>query len=209
MPPTRPIPPTWNVTVVAETGSTNSDLIAAAAAGQAHRSVLVAGHQTAGRGRLDRTWDAPPGSNLLMSILLRNVDGADATKRVGLAALEAARRAGVNATLKWPNDVLVDDRKLAGILAQAGGSGDQAFVVVGLGLNVRWAPDGAACLGADHDPADVLADVLDAYDALPASLAERYRASLATIGRRVRVERPADSIVGDALDVLPTGELVI
>ncbi|HAP74918.1 MAG TPA: biotin--[acetyl-CoA-carboxylase] ligase, partial [Acidimicrobiaceae bacterium] len=79
-------------------------------------------HQTAGRGRLDRRWDAPPGSNLLVSMLFRSMPTvpAELTWRVGLAACAAAEGvAGVSPTLKWPNDLLLGDAKLAGILAQA------------------------------------------------------------------------------------------
>src|SRR5690606_25135064 len=81
-------PPGWLVTSVAETGSTNADLLAAAATGAPDRTVLVTDHQTGGRGRLDRRWDAPPGTNLLVSILFRSVPRfpADLTHRVGLAA---------------------------------------------------------------------------------------------------------------------------
>ena len=121
------------------------------------RSVLVADHQTAGRGRLDRRWDAPPGANLLVSLLFHEVpeDPGELTRRVGLAAVDACRETtGVDAVLKWPNDVLVGDRKLAGILAERTATGT---VVVGLGLNVGWAPPGAAKLGPDVDPLDVLA----------------------------------------------------
>ena len=115
----------WTVEHVATTGSTNDDL-AAAADRLPDRSVLVADHQRAGRGRLDRRWDAPPGSNLLVSMLFRHVPDppGELTRRVGLAALEACgRTAGVRAGLKWPNDLVVDGAKLAGILAERVPSG--------------------------------------------------------------------------------------
>ncbi len=201
-------PPGWRVRWVTETGSTNADLLAVADSAP-DRSVLVADHQSAGRGRLDRRWDAPPGANLLVSILFRDVpdDPGELTRRVGLAAVDAvASVAGVRARLKWPNDVLLDDRKLAGILAQRAGNG---AVVVGIGVNVGWAPDGAAALGHRHRPADVLAALLIAYDALPADVHPHYRAALATIGQRVRVELPADEIVGTAIDVEADGRLVV
>ena len=98
------------------------------------------------------------------------------TRRVGLAAVDACRQvAGVEVALKWPNDLLVDDRKLAGILAERDAAGS---VVVGIGLNVGWAPDGAARLGDGIDPLDVLRALLTAYDALPADVDGRYRAAL-------------------------------
>jgi BirA family biotin operon repressor/biotin-[acetyl-CoA-carboxylase] ligase len=108
--------------------------------------------------------------------------------------------------LKWPNDVLVGDRKLAGILAQRSAAG---AVVIGLGLNVRWAPDGAARLGADLAPLDVLRALLDAYDRLPDDIADRYRRTLATIGRAVRIELTDGTLAGTALDVETDGRLVV
>jgi BirA family transcriptional regulator, biotin operon repressor / biotin---[acetyl-CoA-carboxylase] ligase len=197
------------VTRVALTGSTNTDLLAAAAAGAPDRSVLVADHQTAGRGRLDRRWEAPPGANVLMSVLFRQVPQhpTELTHRLALAAAAACRRvAGVEAVLKWPNDLLVDDRKLAGVLAQRAPEGS---VVVGLGLNVRWSPAGATWLGEQFDPVEVVHEVLVAYDELPDDVGDLYRASLATLGRRVRVEVPAGVIVGRALDVADDGRLVV
>jgi BirA family biotin operon repressor/biotin-[acetyl-CoA-carboxylase] ligase len=192
---------------VAETGSTNADLLAVADRA-ADRTVLRADHQTAGRGRLDRRWDAPPGTNLLVSLLFTDVPGhpSELTRRVGLAIVGAARRvSGVAATLKWPNDVLVDDAKAAGILAQIAPDG---AVVVGAGVNLRWAPDGAARLG-DVEPGAFLAAVLEAYDGLPDDISDRYRSVLSTIGRRVRIERPMDAIVGTAVDVDEAGRLTV
>jgi BirA family transcriptional regulator, biotin operon repressor / biotin---[acetyl-CoA-carboxylase] ligase len=206
--PPRAWPPGWTVEHVAETGSTNADLLAAAAS-RPDRSVLVTDHQTAGRGRLDRHWDAAPGTNLLVSLLFHDVPehAGEQTRRVAVAAVDACREvAGVTATLKWPNDLLVGDRKLAGILAERSASGS---VVVGLGLNVRWAPDGAARLGPDIEPLDVLRALLAAYDGLPADITSRYRRELATLGRRVRIELADGSLDGTATDVEPDGRLVV
>jgi BirA family biotin operon repressor/biotin-[acetyl-CoA-carboxylase] ligase len=202
-------PSGWLVEHIAETGSTNADLLSAAADGAPDRTVRFADHQTAGRGRLDRVWTAPPGSNLLVSMLFRSVpdDPGELTRRVGVAAVDAARAvAGVSAVLKWPNDVLVGEAKLAGILAQRAADGS---VVVGMGLNVGWAPDGAARLGDGITPAEVLRAVLVAYDGLPDVIDARYRESLDTLGRRVRIELPADELVGTAIDVDPDGRLVV
>lgn len=206
---------TWHVTVVDETGSTNTDLLDAAAAGAPDRSVLRARHQTAGKGRLDRQWIAPPGANLLVSLLFREVPANphELTQRVALAAVAACPEiASVTPRLKWPNDLLLDGRKLAGILARAGGaSRDNApdYVVVGLGLNVGWAPDGAARLGEQFDPADVLAALLAAYDRLPSDITGLYHAGVETIGKSVRVELATSTVVGRALDVLADGRLVV
>ncbi len=219
-------PPGWDVRHVDETASTNADLIAAVKAGAAwDRTVLAADHQTAGRGRLDRRWEAPPGANLLVSFVVAPVPAvaAEATHRLGLAAVAAAKRFlgerwVCDVGLKWPNDVLLDDRKLAGILAQR--VPDHDAVVVGLGLNVRWAPDGAAALtsldadtAAGHpvDPPTLLLAVLEELDALPADIGARYVDSLLTIGRWVRVEMPsgADALYGRAVGVDAAGRLVV
>jgi BirA family biotin operon repressor/biotin-[acetyl-CoA-carboxylase] ligase len=212
----REWPPGWHVGVVDETGSTNADLVVAARAGARDRTVLCARHQTAGRGRLDRRWEAPPGANLLVSLLLRDVPEHphEVTQRVALAARSAVRSlAGVDAALKWPNDLLVDGAKLAGVLAEsvAGPSGIEA-VVVGLGLNVGWAIPGAARLD-DHaeglDPLEVLAAVLRAYDDLPREIVGMYRAALATLGTLVRIERAQGDLVGVATDVCRDGRLEV
>jgi BirA family transcriptional regulator, biotin operon repressor / biotin---[acetyl-CoA-carboxylase] ligase len=199
----------WTVWHVRVTGSTNTDLIDAAAAGAPHRTVLVTDHQTAGRGRLDRRWDAPAGANLLVSILFREVPDPPValTHRVGLAVVDAVRDvAGMAASLKWPNDVLLDGRKLAGILAQRVPDGP---VVVGLGLNVGWAPDGSARLDIGATPGTMLAGVLTAYDALPDDITHRYRDALSTLGAAVRVELPNGSLEGRAVDVEADGRLVV
>jgi BirA family biotin operon repressor/biotin-[acetyl-CoA-carboxylase] ligase len=205
--------PTWNVQVVAETGSTNTDLLEAAAAGAAHGTVLRALHQTAGRGRLDRRWDAPPGANLLVSILFRS--GADRphrlTQRVAVAAAIACERvAGVSPTIKWPNDLQVDGAKLAGMLSQAGGrAGHVDYVVVGLGVNVSWAPPGAARLPDGVDPGVLLDALLAALDEIGDQHDAEYRRRLVTLGQRVRVDRHQDSVVGVAVTVLDDGRLVV
>jgi BirA family biotin operon repressor/biotin-[acetyl-CoA-carboxylase] ligase len=134
---------------VTETGSTNADLLAAAAEGAAEGLVLVADHQSAGRGRLDRTWVAPPGSSLLVSVLLRPQLAPEAlfliTAAAGVASVEAvAEVAGVACGLKWPNDLVATgapaaDRKLSGVLAESVLSdGGVEALVVGMGLNVNW-----------------------------------------------------------------------
>jgi BirA family biotin operon repressor/biotin-[acetyl-CoA-carboxylase] ligase len=141
---------------IAATGSTNADLLAAAADGAEEGLVLVAEHQTAGRGRLDRRWEAPPGASLLVSVLLRpTLEPDDAfllTTATGVSAVAACQDvAGVLAGLKWPNDLVVvadgldrdhlDGRKLGGILAEARLAADRLdAVVIGMGLNVNWPP---------------------------------------------------------------------
>jgi len=111
---------------------------------------VVAEHQRAGRGRLGRRWEAPPGRNLLVSILLRPSMPAEqrhlCTAVVALAAAEACRRvSGVDPDLKWPNDLVVGTGKLAGVLAEVVGAEPDPAVVVGIGVNCGWpAPDDAS-----------------------------------------------------------------
>jgi BirA family biotin operon repressor/biotin-[acetyl-CoA-carboxylase] ligase len=206
----------WHVSEVAETASTNADLLEAAAAGAPDRSVLRTDHQTAGRGRLDRRWEAPPGANLLVSILFRAVPEhpGELTRRVAIAAVDACRAlTGADVVLKWPNDLLLDGRKLAGILAQIAADGS---VVVGLGLNVAWAPDGAATLAdagaAAVTPRELLVALLTAFDDLDDrgdDVDARYRERLATLGARVSVELPDRVVEGTATGVEPDGRLVV
>jgi BirA family biotin operon repressor/biotin-[acetyl-CoA-carboxylase] ligase len=174
------------------TGSTNADALELARDGAPEGVVVVADHQTAGRGRRSRRWLAPPGASLLVSVLLRppaTVSGA-VTMAVAVSMSDAvAAVAGVEAGLKWPNDLVVDDRKLAGILAEADWPAGAAMsagwrapaahervpVVVGVGVNVSWpAPsdvDEVAStatalnwLGADVDRADLLVAFLTRLD---------------------------------------------
>ena len=206
--PPRPWPPGWTVDHVAETGSTNADLLATATS-RPDRSVLVADHQTAGRGRLDRRWDAPPGTNLLVSLLFHDVpeDPGDLTRRVGLAAVDACREtAGVTAVLKWPNDVLVGDRKLAGILAERTRRGRWWS-----GSASTWAGRRRArpSSGRTSIRSTFSSALLAAFDRLPADVTARYRQTLATLGRRVRIDLVDGVLDGTATDVDPDGRLVV
>ncbi len=209
-------PKRFTVTFVAETGSTNADLLVAGAE-LADGTVLVADRQTAGRGRLDRSWESPPdqagvgteptGLNLLMSTLFRVAPpmAHDLVRRVAIAAARACERvADVSPSLKWPNDLLLGDKKLAGILAQAGGD----FVVVGIGLNVAWAPAGAACLPVGSRD-QVLRALLEEFARLPSDISREYRERLGTLGRNVRVELVSGTFVGRAIDVTADGGLIV
>jgi BirA family transcriptional regulator, biotin operon repressor / biotin---[acetyl-CoA-carboxylase] ligase len=198
--------------------STNRYLLECAAAGEPEGVVAVADEQTAGRGRLDRSWVAPPGAALLVSVLLRPRLPADRLHLVTLAAALAAidavtALAMVDARLKWPNDVVIGDRKLAGILAESDGAG---ATVVGMGLNVRgdWFPPEleATATACDVDRDELLSAWLRAFDLRLDSLdgvLRDARANSATLGRRVRVELTHESFEGVARDLTPEGYLVV
>jgi BirA family biotin operon repressor/biotin-[acetyl-CoA-carboxylase] ligase len=141
-----------------ETGSTNERARALAAAGAPHGALVTAGSQTAGRGRHGRRWLAPPGSSLLLSLVLREHDPL-LSLRAGLAVADLA---GASAMVKWPNDVLLEGRKLAGVLIE--GRPQEGWSVLGIGVNVSL------------DPAD-----------LPSELRERA----ATLGRTAAQLEPA------------------
>jgi BirA family transcriptional regulator, biotin operon repressor / biotin---[acetyl-CoA-carboxylase] ligase len=200
---------------VAETASTNADALALARDGAPEGIVVVADHQTAGRGRRSRAWVAPPGGSLLLSVLLRpraTVAGA-VTMAVAVAMAEAVSSvAGVEAGLKWPNDLVVDDRKLAGILAEAdwpAGSTmsagwrapaphERLAVVVGVGLNVSW-PSLAA--GDGDGPAEPgLADLADTATALNWLGAEVDRVDLLVAFLRRLDARYGQMVASDSPD---------
>lgn len=166
---------------LAEVTSTQDELARLAAAGAPEGTVVTATHQTGGRGRRGRTWWDAPGDSLLVSVLLRPAIPAAAAPALSpvaaVAVAEAvAAVAGVKAGIRWPNDVLVGERKLAGILAEAAvdGAGRVEHVRLGIGLNVNQtafpAPvrDVATSLrlvtGSAHDGARVLTALLAALD---------------------------------------------
>ena len=217
-------------------GSTNSYLLEEARRGAPEGVVVVADHQTAGRGRLGRRWEAPPGTGLLVSVLLRPVLEPDrlhlCAAVVSLAAADACSQvAGVAPALKWPNDLLVLGRKVAGVLAESdpaapGGPPGSVAVVVGVGCNVDWPgppeADGAALSEAAGRPVDrdaLLGALLDALAARRADLddpagrartADELRRRSATLDSPVRVERAgAPPLVGTAVDLTPEGHLVV
>lgn len=223
---------------VGETGSTNRDLLDEAARGAAEGLVLVADHQTAGRGRLDRTWTAPSGASLLVSVLLRPDLAPDRlfllTLACGTAAIEGVEEVtGVRLGLKWPNDLVVADgplldRKVAGILAESHVASGGIAVVVGMGLNVDWPTELPADLAATAASLDRLAPVVERSDVLRAwlraydrwldrlvddggvdELLDAVRSRSATIGRRVRVELADGSFEGVAGGIDDDGALIV
>ncbi|OBF20048.1 biotin--[acetyl-CoA-carboxylase] ligase [Mycobacterium kubicae] len=216
--------------VVEQTGSTNADLLARAAAGaDIDRSVLIAEHQTAGRGRHGRGWSAAPRAQITLSVGVRVDDVPPAawgwlTLAAGLAVVDAvATETTVEAGLKWPNDVLAGGGKLAGILAEVA----QPYAVIGIGLNVTQAPQEVEGAGAtslldqgvtapDRDLlvrrllrelAERIAGWRQARGA-DAQLMADYRARSLTIGSQVRAELPGGRrLVGIARDIDDHGQL--
>jgi len=223
-----------SIEAVASTGSTNADLLAR---GGREGQVLVAERQTAGRGRAGRTWVSLPGTSLTFSVLLRPASVPPAARGwlpllTGVAVAAAVRSAaGVAAVLKWPNDVLVGERKLAGILAEQTPAGDA--VVVGVGLNVATrsaalpvSPTGLPATsllveGADVAREKLLIEILSslereylAFRANPdparCGLLAAYRAACGTLGRAVRVELPAGRVLtGTAENIDANGRLLV
>ncbi|TMD27629.1 MAG: biotin--[acetyl-CoA-carboxylase] ligase [Chloroflexi bacterium] len=161
-------------------------------------SIVVADHQTAGRGRMERRWEAPPGTSLLVSFVLAP------SRLLSLAAgVAAAEACGPDVRLKWPNDLLLDDRKLGGILVEA----TPHKAICGIGVNLTWAPEGAAMLERPRE--EVLARLqkqVARWTAAPGELVlRRWRELSATLGRRVRI----DGTEGMAEDLGPNGELIV
>jgi BirA family transcriptional regulator, biotin operon repressor / biotin---[acetyl-CoA-carboxylase] ligase len=223
------------IEAVPQTGSTNSDLIERATAGALEGLVLVAEEQIAGRGRLGRAWVSPPGTALTFSVLLRPA-GLPVTRRgwlpliAGIATATAVREAsGLDARLKWPNDVLIGNGKVAGILAETTGDA----VVIGIGANVSTTPADLPAGPGGLRPTSLLAegvtiereDLLIAilremgarYEAFRAKLSPEscgllaeYRDLSATLGKNIRVDLPGSAnVAGVATGVDPDGRLLV
>lgn len=172
------------------------------AAGLPVGSVVVADNQTAGRGRHGRTWVAPPGSGLFATFVLP--PGPLVVFAAGVAAAEAC---GQDVRLKWPNDLILDDRKLGGVLAEV--RGEKALV--GIGINLSWAPEGAAMLGEERDV--LLERLLPAVErwaaAEPEAIIAHWRELSWTLGQLVRVELGGEVVEGVAEDIAPDGALLV
>ena len=189
--------PRWRAELVEETTSTNADVAERFRGGEREGLVLVAEHQTAGRGRLGREWVSPSRSSLIVSFLLVPED-VPAERwpwlplLTGVAAAAAVRRVtGVQVDLKWPNDVLADGQKLAGILLERVDHGGSAAAVVGIGINcaqtaeelpVPEATSLSIVTGAPVDRSELLAALLE-------ELAARYDEWRSGAGLRARLSR--------------------
>lgn len=206
-----------------ETDSTNRIASEWAGQGAPEGSLVITDHQTRGKGRLNRGWFDPPGSCILLSLILRPKLRPSDLPLISLGAGVALCRAldarGLRVRLKWPNDVMIGPKKVAGILSEVHGSA----VILGVGVNVnveRFPADFAGlatslCLEAGHsfDRLELLEAFLGSfqpiYSSLPGGLGDAYRPWCETLGRWVRVELPERSVQGRAMDIDRWGGLVI
>jgi BirA family biotin operon repressor/biotin-[acetyl-CoA-carboxylase] ligase len=207
-----------------ELDSTNARARELAGAG-AEDVVVVAARQSGGRGRLDREWSSPDGGIYASVVLRPDVPPASApayTLAAAVAVAETAREVGVDAHIKWPNDVLVgeDERKLCGILTEMEGEADRvSWVVVGIGINVNVGaadlPETATSVQEQVGPVSrraFLQGVLERFDALCGdleSVVPRWRELSSTLGREVRVETPGGAVEGRATDIEFPGTLLV
>lgn len=222
------------VEVVDAAPSTNAVVAQRARAGAPEGLVVVAEHQTGGRGRLDRVWETPDRAALTFSLLLRPsvpaVDWPWLPLLTGYAVTRTLRAEGVGAGVKWPNDVLVGERKVAGILVERIDTPGGPAAVVGIGLNVSTTAEElpvttatslAIETGTASDRTHLLARLLtavhDSYVAWQAGgpagtvrLRDAYTAACVTLGHDVRVQLPSgESLVGPATGIDATGRLVV
>lgn len=222
-------PQGWRVEITDASPSTNALVSERARAGEEEGLVIVTEHQTAGRGRLDRVWETPARSSLTFSVLLRpDVPAQDwpwLPLLTGYAVQAALADRLPDIALKWPNDVLVEERKVAGILVERIDTPQGPAAVVGIGINVSQTleelPVALATsveleTGEPVDRTDLLAQVLGSLHGLqgllldPESLRTAYADVCSTIGRVVDVHLPGDEIRrGEALDIDARGALVV
>jgi BirA family transcriptional regulator, biotin operon repressor / biotin---[acetyl-CoA-carboxylase] ligase len=213
--------PQWQVRLYAEAGSTN----ALAASDPVRHRIVVADHQQAGRGRLDRQWVTPPGAALTFSAVFDPVVDTEWWPVVPLVAGYAVARAlGGFATLKWPNDVMIGDRKVCGILVERVHT-RPPMVVIGIGINVDQTADelpvpSATSLAMAGHPVDrtvLFGDVvrhlrfhLGMFAGSPNTFMNQYRGRSSTLDQHVRVALPGDrDVEGRAADFDPHGRLVL
>ena len=213
--------PQWQVRLYAEAGSTN----ALAAADPMRHRVVVADHQQAGRGRLDREWVTPPGAALTFSAVFDPVVDAEWWPLLPLVAGYAVARAlGGFATLKWPNDVLIGDHKVCGILVERVNT-RPPMAVIGIGINVDQTADelpvptatSLALAGHPVDRTALFGDVvqslrlwLGVFAGSPNTFMNQYRGRSATLDRDVRVSLPGDRVVeGRVANLDQHGRLVL
>ncbi len=214
------------------THSTQDDVSTAGRAGAAEGLTITADEQARGRGRFRRSWMSPPGASLLVSILLRpNPELLPSLSMIcALAVPRAIRRVSpqLDPEIKWPNDILIGGRKVCGILVEVvrGDSEEGQFAVAGIGVNVNWdtasipeIADASTSLsretGGEVSRVDLLCALLEEMDALYLDAQEghdifgQWRSALVNLGKRVNVSGSDATFEGLALDVEPSGGLVV
>ncbi|HVB51999.1 MAG TPA: biotin--[acetyl-CoA-carboxylase] ligase [Acidimicrobiales bacterium] len=223
-------PIVWRVEHFDEIDSTSTYLATKVTDDAPEGLVAIADFQSSGRGRMDRQWESPPRASLLCSILLRPELDADRLQMVVACVSLAARAAlvrlsGVRPQLKWPNDLVVGDKKIAGLLAEVVATKRGFAVVVGLGVNLTYrGPEGVNATSVLHESGLtiapralldlVLEDIEPRREQLSSEEGRRllrgeYERALATISQRVRVEQHSGSIEGIAMGVDDTGHLLV
>lgn len=220
--------PGWRVVYVREVGSTQDLARAAAQRGDPDRSVFVADYQTAGRGRRGRAWIVPPGAGLLFSVLFRTPPGGPPryTLAASVAVCEAIERLlGLQPAIKWPNDVLVGDRKVVGVLAEGVTVGEAGYTIVGIGVNVNFSAEALAAIPANATALNVESGAPVPRGELLRLMLERlsewvdlarsdelwraWRRRLWGRGRQVLVAEGGEQIEGTVLDALEDGWLLV
>ncbi len=222
------------IEVLDQASSTNAVATERAQAGAPEGLAVIADHQSAGRGRLDRTWETPPGTALTFSLLLRPTASTSSWPWLplitGYAVSEVLKARGFEAGVKWPNDVLIGERKVAGILVERIETREGPAAVVGVGLNTSMAEaelpvPQATSLSIETDEeidrtevfVAVLASIRDRYDAWQSggefdgmSVREAYQDACLTVGQLVRVDLPGGAVLeGRATGIDPDGQLVV
>lgn len=213
--------------------STNEEAKRLGSKGEADGTVIFAEEQTKGKGRLGRSWISPKGSSLIFSVLLRPnmmpFDIPNITIAAGYSVCKAIRKfTGCNAMIKWPNDLIIGNKKICGILTEMAAEADRInYVVVGIGINVNIQsfPEEISCKatslsiesGKKINRADLVKEILAQFDKdyrefvlfNSLNMIEEFKANCATIGREVTAYVGNKVIKGTAIDILPNGELVI
>ena len=213
--------------------STNTEAKRCSMQGAVHGTVFVADEQTGGKGRLGRKWISPPGTGLWFTLLLRPdcspAEAANMTLISGLAVCRAIRNLyGLDARIKWPNDIVLGSKKLSGMLLEMSTEENQVdYVLAGIGVNANTGsfPEEIAYkatslqLACGHDirRAELLAAILNEFEPLlelhrdhqVSRIMQDYRELCVSIGRQVSAQRPDGLLTGTATDITPAGELVI
>ena len=222
-------PITWRVEHFEEINSTNTYVSVKAKEGASEGLVARADYQSAGRGRLDRTWEAPPRSAIMCSILLSPPTSPDEMQLVVAAVALSARSAlgalcSVYPQLKWPNDLIVDDKKIAGLLAEVVQSENGITIVAGIGINLTDSPEGLPATnalkvsGVTITPEALLEKLLEELnirrglldtEAGRQMLRAEYESVLETIGRSVIVEQSDAMFPALATGIDATGRLIL